>query len=111
MVDAASFVRALRERHRLTQAELAYRASSTQQVISRIERGTLSPTVAMLGRLAACCGEELRLEPRPREVPFEAAQLDEQLRLPIEQRLELALGWDRFAGAIHGRALEALLDG
>jgi transcriptional regulator with XRE-family HTH domain len=110
-VDAAEFVRALRERHRLSQAQLAYRAGSTQQAISRIERGTMSPTVDMLARLAACCGEELRLEARARDVPFEDAQLVEQLSLPMARRLEMALSWDRFAGEIAGRGLEALQDG
>jgi transcriptional regulator with XRE-family HTH domain len=110
-VDAAEFVRALRKRHHLSQAQLAYRAGSTQQAISRIERGWMSPTVDMLARLASCCGEELRLDARPREVPFEEAQLAEQLRLPIARRLEMALSWDRLAGSIAGRALQALQDG
>ncbi len=65
----------------------------------------------MLARLAACCGEELRLEARARELPFEEAQLAEQVRLPIARRLELALSWDHLAGSISGRALEALKDG
>jgi transcriptional regulator with XRE-family HTH domain len=110
-MDAAEFVRALRERHHLSQAQLAYRAGSTQQVISRIERGTMSPTLDMLARLAACCGEELGLQARARALPFEEAQLAEQLRLPMARRLELALSWDRFAGQIAGRALQALRDG
>ena len=110
-MNAAEFVRALRERHSLSQAQLAYRAGSTQQAISRIERGVMSPTVDMLARLAACCGEELRLDARAREMPFEEAQLAEQLRLPMARRLEMALSWDRFAGSIAGRALQALQDG
>jgi transcriptional regulator with XRE-family HTH domain len=107
-VDAAELVRELRARHRLSQAGLAYRAGTTQQAISRIEQGLVSPTVDMLTRLAAACGEEVVLGARSRAVPFEDAQLAEQSTLPMAQRLELAISWDRFAGEIAGTALKAL---
>ncbi|MGA2929182.1 MAG: helix-turn-helix transcriptional regulator [Solirubrobacteraceae bacterium] len=110
-MDAGTWVRELRERHGLRQVDLAYRAGTSQQALSRIEQGLVSPTVEMLARLAACCGEELVLGARERGVPFEDAQLDEQARLPIGERLELALSWNRFAGAITGIALDALADG
>jgi transcriptional regulator with XRE-family HTH domain len=107
-MDAAELVRVLRERHRLSQAALAYRAGTTQQAISRIELGLVSPTVEMLTRLAGACGEELALDARPRALPFEDAQLAEQAALPMCDRLELAISWDRFAGEIAGKALKAL---
>jgi transcriptional regulator with XRE-family HTH domain len=109
-VDASELVRELRARHRLSQAALAYRAGTTQQAISRIEQGLVSPTVEMLTRLASACGEELVLDARIREVPFEDAQLAEQLKLPMSERLELAVSWDRLAGEIAGKALKALND-
>lgn len=62
----------------------------------------------MLTRLVAACGEELVLGARKRAVPFEDAQLAEQVALPMAERLELALSWDRFAGEIAGKALKAL---
>ena len=68
----------------------------------------MSPTIEMLTRLAAACGEELLLDSRRRAVPFEDAQLAEQVALPMAERLELALSWDRFAGEIAGQALRAL---
>jgi transcriptional regulator with XRE-family HTH domain len=46
---------------RLSQTALAYRAGTTQQAISRIEHGLVSPTVEMLSRLAAACGDGLAL--------------------------------------------------
>ncbi len=107
-MDAAEFVRQLRARHELSQAALAYRAGTTQQAISRIEQGLVSPTVEMLTRLAGACGEELALDARPREVPFEDAQLAEQTALAMGDRLELALSWDQLAGEIAGKALTAL---
>jgi transcriptional regulator with XRE-family HTH domain len=105
---AAELVRELRERHGLSQAGLAYRAGTTQQAISRIEQGQVSPTIDMLERLAGACGEELVLDASPRGVPFEDAQLAEQARLAMGERLELASSWNRFAGEIAGKALEAL---
>lgn len=110
-MDATEVVRELRARHGLSQAALAYRAGTTQQAISRIEQGLVSPTLDMLARLAAACGEELVLAARPRGVPFEDAQLAEQARLSMSDRLELAISWDRFAGEITGAALKALHDG
>jgi transcriptional regulator with XRE-family HTH domain len=107
-MDAGELVRELRARHGLSQAGLAYRAGTNQQAISRIEQGLVSPTVEMLTRLTAACGEELVLDALPRGAPFEDAQLAEQAALPMAQRLELAVSWDRFAGEIAGTALKAL---
>jgi transcriptional regulator with XRE-family HTH domain len=99
-VDAASFVRELRARHGLSQFALAYRAGTTQQAISRIERGRVSPTVEMLARVAAAVGEELVLDSRPRAVPFDDDQLAAAGASPIADRLERAMSWNRFAGEI-----------
>lgn len=99
-VDAPALVRELRARHRLAQSELAYRAGTTQQAISRIEHGRVSPTVEMLARLAAAAGEELVLGSRPREVPFDADQLAAQSGSSMAERLERAMSWNRFAGEV-----------
>jgi transcriptional regulator with XRE-family HTH domain len=110
-VDVGGWVRALRKRHDLTQAQLAYRAGTSQQAISRIEAGEVSPSVALLERLAVTCGEELVLDSRRREVPFEEAQLAEQAAMPMADRLQLASSWNRLAGEIIGLAAKALRDG
>ena len=107
-MNASGLVRELRARHRLSQAALAYRAGTTQQAISRIEQGLVSPTIEMLTRLAGACGEELVLNARPRALPFEDAQLAEQAALEMRDRLELAISWDRFASEIAGKAVKAL---
>lgn len=99
-VVAGELVRKLRARHRLSQSQLAYRAATTQQAVSRIERGAVSPTVDMLTRLAAACGEELVLNARPREVPFEDAQLAERRRMTPAERLAASASWNEFAGEI-----------
>jgi transcriptional regulator with XRE-family HTH domain len=99
-MDAASFVRELRARHGLTQYALAYRAGTTQQAVSRIEHGRVSPTVEMLARLAAAVGEELVLDARPRAVPFDSEQLATAAESPMAERLERAISWNLFAGEI-----------
>jgi transcriptional regulator with XRE-family HTH domain len=110
-MDASGWVRALRERHDLTQGQLAYRAGTSQQAISRIEAGEVSPSIALLERLAACCGEQLVLDSRPRELPFDNAQLAEQASMSIAERLQLASSWNRLAGELTGAAANALGDG
>jgi transcriptional regulator with XRE-family HTH domain len=99
-MDAAAFVRDLRARHQLSQHALAYRAGTTQQAVSRIEHGRVSPTVEMLARLAAVAGEELVLDARPREVPFDNDQLATAAAAPMAERLERALSWNLFAGEV-----------
>lgn len=99
-MDAASLVRDLRARHGLSQLALAYRAGTTQQAISRIEHGRVSPSVEMLARLATAAGEELVLDSKPRAVPFDDDQLQAASASPIAERLERAMSWNRFAGEI-----------
>ncbi len=62
--DVAVQVIKLRERHGLTQAELAARCGIDQGDISRIERGSTSPTARTLERIAAALSADLRLVAR-----------------------------------------------
>jgi transcriptional regulator with XRE-family HTH domain len=99
-MDAASLVRDLRARHGLSQSALAYRASTTQQAISRIEHGRVSPTVEMLARLATAVGEDLVLDARQRQVPFDSEQLARAAQSPMPERLERAMSWNLFAAEV-----------
>lgn len=62
--DVAMQVIALRERAGLTQAELAARTGISQADISRIERGSTSPTTRTLHRIADALDAEVRLVPK-----------------------------------------------
>ncbi|MEO6857251.1 MAG: helix-turn-helix transcriptional regulator [Solirubrobacteraceae bacterium] len=97
---AGEWSRELRARHRLSQAALAARAGTSQQALSKIENGSVSPSVETLARLAAAVGEELVLQSRIREVPFDLDQLATAAASPMAERLERALSWNRFAGEI-----------
>lgn len=62
--DIAMQIIDLRERHGLTQAELAERCGMDQADISRIERGSTSPTARTLQRIASALDADLRLVAR-----------------------------------------------
>lgn len=63
--DIALQVIDLRKQHGLTQKQLAERCGIDQADISRIERGSTSPTVRTLQRVAEALDADLRLVPRP----------------------------------------------
>jgi DNA-binding XRE family transcriptional regulator len=54
----------LRDKHQLTQVELAEKTGIPQAQISRIERGAISPTTTTLAKLAEALGAGLRLVER-----------------------------------------------
>ena len=62
--DIAVQIVELRERHGLTQAELAERCGIDQGDISRIERGATSPTARTLQRIAEILDADVRLVAR-----------------------------------------------
>lgn len=62
--DIAMQVIELREKHGLSQAELAQRCGIDQGDISRIERGATSPTARTLQRIAEALDADLRLVAR-----------------------------------------------
>jgi DNA-binding XRE family transcriptional regulator len=62
--DIAVQVIDLREKHGLTQAQLAERCGVDQGDISRIERGSTSPTARTLQRIAEALDADVRLVAR-----------------------------------------------
>jgi transcriptional regulator with XRE-family HTH domain len=57
----ATLIREVRQRHGLSQAELARRAGTSQPVVSAYEHGHRDPTYATLRKLVAAGGEALEL--------------------------------------------------
>jgi predicted transcriptional regulator len=64
--DIAVQIIGLREHHGLTQGELAERCGIDQGDISRIERGSTSPTARTLQRIAEALDADVRLVARAR---------------------------------------------
>jgi HTH-type transcriptional regulator/antitoxin HipB len=58
-LQLARQVRALRERRKLTQAQLAERIGTEQPSIARLESGTRVPDLATLARIARALGARL----------------------------------------------------
>jgi transcriptional regulator with XRE-family HTH domain len=97
-MDAGALLRETRRERGLDQAELARRAGTTQGYISRIERGTVSPTLRTLERLLHAMGRRLVADTEPL-APGNAsvAQLRADFReLSAAQRVEQAMELSAF---------------
>src|SRR2546425_9021716 len=87
-MSSATLLREVRRQHGLTQGQLAARARTSQAAISRIERGTVSPTVATLARLLDLMGEQLILDAKRINYPHvDRKALRANLKLTPEERI------------------------
>jgi transcriptional regulator with XRE-family HTH domain len=100
VMEAAELVRSTRERLGLSQRRLALRAGMTQASVSRIERGLVSPTFATLRELMVSMGEEPVLSSRRLSTDWDPAHMTSTLERPVEERLAVALSWNRMAGRL-----------
>lgn len=106
-VDAAELIRATRMRHGLSQARLARRAGTRQSAISRLERGEVSPTVETLELLLNAMGERLELRASAPERRYDLLHLRANTARSPEERLALAISWNRMAGRLAAAGREA----
>jgi transcriptional regulator with XRE-family HTH domain len=84
-------IRAARLERGVSQDELARRARTSQSAVARIERGTTSPTLDTLERLAKALGIELRMEARATESGVDPTLVAACLRLtPVERLRRMA---------------------
>lgn len=79
-------IREARRRARLTQAELAARAGTTQSAVARWEAGKALPSLEKLRELVDCCGLELVVSlaqepPTEREIPMSDVARSPEARL------------------------------
>jgi transcriptional regulator with XRE-family HTH domain len=89
-VNAGEVLAHARQRHGLSQRQLAARARTSQAAISRIERGVVSPTVETLATLLDLLGEDLVLESREIDYGHDRALLRQNLRRDVARRLDYA---------------------
>lgn len=99
-----TLVRSTRERHGLTQAQLALRAGTSQNAVSRVERDEISSSLDTIQRLLAAMGERLELNVRRIDGAFDADHLADSMAQTMGERLERSLAWNRFAGELAGVA-------
>jgi transcriptional regulator with XRE-family HTH domain len=93
----SQLVRSTRQRLGLSQRSLALRAGTTQAAVSRIERGLVSPTFTTLRELMLAMGEEPSLSSRRLPTDWDPAHMASTLARTPEQRLALAISWNRTA--------------
>jgi transcriptional regulator with XRE-family HTH domain len=103
-MDAGELLRIVRQRHGLTQAQLAARARTSQAAISRIERGLVSPSIATLATLLDLIGEELALEARPIDYGHDVTLNRQQLAVSPVERIERQASWSRGMRALQNAA-------
>jgi transcriptional regulator with XRE-family HTH domain len=103
---ASVLLRDARKRNGLSQRRLALRAGTSQDAISRIERGVESPTLERLANLMLVLGERLELDSVPlgeEEAPAASLTARERLREAaswnlVATKLEIAGAQARRAG-------------
>lgn len=93
-------IRSARARHGLSQERLARRVGTRQSAISRLERDELSPSVETLGLLMKAMGERLELATEPLEREYDPLHRKAQAQRSPEERLALAISWNRMAGRL-----------
>lgn len=96
----SELVRSTRRRLGLSQRRLALRAGTTQAAVSRIERGLVSPTFTTLRELMLAMGEEPALSSRRLPTDWDPAHMASTLERTPEERLALALSWNRTAARL-----------
>jgi transcriptional regulator with XRE-family HTH domain len=109
-VTISEVIRQARRRHGLSQAALAFRAGTDQAAVSRIERGEISPTVETVERLLAAMGEQLEIEAKAAPREYDPLHLRASLRRSPEERLRLAISWNRLAGQLAAAGARARSD-
>jgi hypothetical protein len=103
-VSLGTLIRSTRERHGLTQAELALRAGTSQNAVSRVERDEISPSVETVQRLLGAMGERLELTVQRIDGDFDPDHLADSMAQTMSERLERSLAWNRFGGRLAGVA-------
>lgn len=108
-MEPGELIRTTRLRLGLSQRQLALRAGTTQAVVSRIECGLVSPTFTSLRELMLAMGEQPILDGRRLAGRWDETHMTSTLARTPEERLALALSWDRMAGRLTaaGRAARA----
>jgi transcriptional regulator with XRE-family HTH domain len=94
----------------LSQRQLALRAGMTQAAVSRIERGKVSPSFTTLRELMLAMGRESDVSARRLPTAWDPVHMRSTLARTPEQRLELAIGWNRLAGRLAAAGLTARSD-
>jgi transcriptional regulator with XRE-family HTH domain len=106
IMSPGELVKATRERHDLTQRQLAHRAGTSQSAVARIERGKEEVTWQRLRTLLLVMGEEPVLGTEPLPGRYDAWDVLEQRALSPSTRLANGIAFNELGAglAAAGRA-------
>jgi transcriptional regulator with XRE-family HTH domain len=98
--EVGGVLRETREQQGLSQRRLALRAGTSQDAISRIERGVEAPTLERFEQLMLAMGQRLVLNVEPLESPVPANELASSAQSTPAERLREAVGWNQLASQL-----------
>jgi transcriptional regulator with XRE-family HTH domain len=93
--DLGQLLREMREVQGLSQRRLALRAGTSQDAISRIERGAEAPTVERFEQLMLVLGMRAELKVEPVESSVPDVELAAAAATSAAERLREAASWNR----------------
>lgn len=98
--DIGRALREARESQGLSQRRLALRAGTSQDAISRIERGVEAPTLERFEQLLLAVGQRLGLDIEPLQSSVPMGELAVSAQLTPSERLREAVGWNQLASQL-----------
>jgi transcriptional regulator with XRE-family HTH domain len=93
-------LREAREQQGLSQRRLALRAGTSQDAISRIERGIEAPTLERFAQLLVALGRRPVLSVEPLDGPVAQSELVASDGMSASERLREASSWNRMAAQL-----------
>lgn len=99
-LDVGSVLRDAREQQGLSQRRLALRAGTSQDAISRIERGVEAPTLDRFAQLLVALGRRPVLTVEPLDSPVARSELVASEAMSANERLREASSWNRVASQL-----------
>lgn len=99
-LEIGSVLREAREQQGLSQRRLALRAGTSQDAISRIERGAEAPTLGRLAQLLLALGRRSVLSVEPLDGPVPQSELAATDAMSPSERLREASSWNRMASRL-----------
>lgn len=110
-LEVGSALREAREQQGLSQRRLALRAGTSQDAISRIERGVEAPTLERFGQLMLVLGRRPVLGFEPLESPVPGPELAIGSETTARERLREAMSWNLAASRLAAAGEQARSEG
>ncbi len=110
-LDVAGLLREARQQQGLSQRRLALRAGTSQDAISRIERGVEAPTLERFAQLMLVLGRQPVLGVEPLESPVPPSELAVGGEMAAPERLREAMSWNLVASRLAAAGEQARREG